>query len=92
MLEINGATLDFDNSALAGSDFGIVGGVSVHSSTLVAPYRSVKLDGVIHTIAFVGQELTVDSIELAIVPEPAMGLLTIVSCASLLAYRGRRHA
>jgi hypothetical protein len=66
LLEVNGETLDFTNAALAGTAFGTVGGVEVHSSPLTGSFRSVKLDGLITTLAFIGQELTIDSVELGI--------------------------
>jgi hypothetical protein len=66
LLEINGQTLDFTNSALAGPDFATLGGVEIHSSGLGNFWRSVKLDGLISTLAFIGQELSIDRVQLGI--------------------------
>ena len=71
LLEINGQTLNFTHSSLAGSTFSSLGAVSIHSSALTGSYRSVKLDGVIHKLAFIGQELTVDSVQLSLFDGPA---------------------
>jgi hypothetical protein len=66
LLEINGQTLDFTNSALAGSDFTTLAGVEIHSSSLGNFWRSVKLGGLVNTLALIGQELAIDRIELSI--------------------------
>jgi hypothetical protein len=65
-LEINGELMDFTHSALSGSTFGTVGGVEVHSSSLGNGWRSVKLDGLAHSLAFIGQELTIDGVSLGL--------------------------
>ncbi len=76
-LEINGQLLAFTDSALAGAGSTTLGGVTVYSNVLDDPIRSVKLDGLIQSIAFIGQELTIDRVELTLVPEPATNLLAL---------------
>jgi len=89
LLEINGATMDFTDPALAGSVFGTVGGVSVHSSPLTGSFRSVKIEGQINRLAFIGQELTIDSVALNIVPEPASLLLVLAGCLAASGCRSK---
>jgi hypothetical protein len=86
LLEINGETMNFTDTALAGLTFGTVGGVSVHSSPLTGSFRSAKIEGAINTLAFIGQELTIDSIALRIaVPEPASLTMFLAGMLSMLA-------
>lgn len=89
LLEINGETMNFDDAALAGVTFGTVGGVSVHSSPLTGPYRTTKLEGTINTLAFIGQELTIDSIVLRVVPEPASLAMVLIGLLTMSMYRRR---
>jgi hypothetical protein len=65
-LEINGELMNFTHSALSGSTFGSVGGVEVHSSPYSNGWRSVKVDGLAHSLAFIGQELAIDGISLGL--------------------------
>jgi hypothetical protein len=90
-LEINGELMDFTDTALTGGDLHFVGGVSVHSSpTPVADARSVKLEGSIDSIAFIGQELLIDRINLTLVPEPATWITLGLGGAAVLVLRRRR--
>jgi len=89
-LEVNGALLDFTDTALTGGDLHFVGGVGVSSSaTPVAGARIVTLDGPINSIAFIGQELLLDRINLTLVPEPATWVMLALGGCALVALRRR---
>jgi hypothetical protein len=83
LLEINGQTLNFADPSLAGSAFGTVGGVTVHSAPNGGSFRGVKIDGTINALAFIGQELTIDGVGLYLVPEPSALALAIIALAAL---------
>lgn len=85
-LIVNGVVIDFDVFAPVASGFHDVGGVTVWGDT-----TSLKLDGPIQTIAFLGQELLVDSINLTLVPEPASAAtLGVLALIASLPRRSRR--
>ena len=83
LLEINGQTLNFTDPSLSGSADGTFGGVTVHSAPFSGTFRSVKIDGAIYSLAFIGQELTIDNVGLYLVPEPATFLLSIAAFAAI---------
>jgi len=86
LIEINGQTLDFTNAALAGSGSATLGGVQIHSAPL-SSFRSVKLDGRIDTLAFIGQELTIDSVALGLAPPGDFNVDGRVDAADYVVWR-----
>ncbi len=94
LLIVNGDPIDFDMTSLSGfgsgPQFDTVGGVLVNSSPLTAGLRSVKLKGTINTLAFLGEELAIDSVKLSLVPEPS-SLLMMGICCVVLPHIGRNR-
>jgi hypothetical protein len=69
-LDVNGSSVDFDVILASGS--GTIGGVGYNCSALSGYAHTVKLGGPIQTLAFTGEELAIDSVDLTIsVPEPS---------------------
>jgi hypothetical protein len=96
LLEINGQILSFSDPLLAGPGtvIDVFGGLGFHSfanNPLKPEIRSVKIFGTVTSLAFIGQELTIDSISLALVPEPSTCALAALGVIGLLAFKRRKR-
>ena len=95
LLEINGHTLSFADPLLAGpgnviGTFGDVWFNSYSNNSGQPEIRSVKIFGMVESLAFIGQELTIDNVILAPIPEPSTYALAAFGLAALMFMRLRK--
>lgn len=96
LLEINGQILSFSDPRLAGPGSVIdnFGNLLLHSfanNPQMPAMRSVKIFGTVESLAFIGQELTIDGVDLMLVPEPSAWALLVFGGITTFALLGRKR-